>query len=211
MGHLFSKKHESKVSEQDRAVLQLKTTRDKIRQYQKRSEGTLVKDRLLAKELLQKGRKERAKLLLRKKRFVEEQLKNTDGQLENIEKMIMDVEFAQIELKVIDSLKIGNESLKQINDMMSIEDIECILDETQEAAEKQQEINALLSGSLAEDDMEAVEDELAALIADSIKKQLPEIPASQDNPEVELPSVPDNELEEKRKEPHKEKTLVAAS
>ncbi|CAL4236763.1 unnamed protein product, partial [Meganyctiphanes norvegica] len=78
---------------------QLKSTRDKIRQYQKRSEATLEKDRLLAKKLLQIGRKERAKLLLRKKHFVEEQLKNTDGQLENIEKMILDVEFSQIELK----------------------------------------------------------------------------------------------------------------
>lgn len=38
---------------------------------------------------------------------------------------------------MVDSLKVGNESLKQINDMLNIEDIERILDETQEAAEKQ--------------------------------------------------------------------------
>merc|ERR1712142_397860 len=142
MGSLFSKKRESKVTEQDKAVLQLKSTRDKIRQYQKRSEAGLEKDRVLAKKLLQNGRKERAKLLLRKKHFVEDQLNKTDGQLENIEKLIMDVEFAQIELKVIDSLKIGNESLKVINDMMSIEDVELILDETQEAFDKQNEISA---------------------------------------------------------------------
>lgn len=42
----------------------------------------------------------RALLLLRKKRFIEEQLKKTDGTLENIEKMIQDLEFAQIEMKV---------------------------------------------------------------------------------------------------------------
>lgn len=42
----------------------------------------------------------RAKLLLRKKRFIEEQLKKTDGTLENVEKMIEDLEFAQIQMKV---------------------------------------------------------------------------------------------------------------
>ena len=42
----------------------------------------------------------RALLLLRKKRFIESQLEKTDGQLENIERMIHDLEFAQIEIKV---------------------------------------------------------------------------------------------------------------
>jgi len=215
MGQLFSKKKESKVSEQDKAVLQLKTTRDKIRQYQKRSETGLEKDRVIAKKLLQNGRKERAKLLLRKKHFVEDQLKKTDGQLENIEKMIMDVEFAQIELKVVDSLKIGNESLKQINAMMSIEDVELILDETQEAMEKQNEISALLSGTLTSEDEDIVEEELATLIADAIKQQLPETPAVEDNPEVALPSVPDTALDEEKdveeKETNKERIAIPAS
>ena len=39
-------------------------------------------------------------MLLRKKRFIESQLEKTDGQLENIERMIHDLEFAQIEIKV---------------------------------------------------------------------------------------------------------------
>ncbi|KAA0194003.1 hypothetical protein HAZT_HAZT007143 [Hyalella azteca] len=107
MGHLFSKKKRSSVTEQDRAVLQLKTTRDKIRQYQKRSEALLEKDRELAKKLLLAHKKERAKLLLRKKRFIEDQLQRTDGQLENIERMIQDLEFAQIEIKEISALLCG--------------------------------------------------------------------------------------------------------
>lgn len=41
-----------------------------------------------------------------------------------------------------DSLKVGNESLKQINEMLNIEDIERILDETKEAADKQ-EVNVV--------------------------------------------------------------------
>ncbi|MPC44451.1 Charged multivesicular body protein 6 [Portunus trituberculatus] len=224
MGHIFSKKPQSKVTEQDKAVLvgddavfiiqqQLKTTRDKIRQYQKRSDEKLQKDRQVAKQLLRDGKKERAKLLLRKKRFIEEQLKKTDGTLENIEKMIEDIEFAQIQMKVVDSLKVGNESLKQINAMLDIEDIERILDETQEGAEKQREINALLSGGvLTEEDESAVEEELDALIAAAVQKQLPDAPTAAENPEVELPDVPETALEpEKEKEKHKERVAMAAS
>ncbi|KAK4318477.1 hypothetical protein Pmani_010519 [Petrolisthes manimaculis] len=214
MGHLFSKKTPSKVTEQDKAVLQLKTTRDKIRQYQKRSESTLEKDRQLAKQLLHNGRKERALLLLRKKRFIEEQLKKTDGTLENIEKMIQDIEFAQIEMKVVDSLKVGNEALKQVNQMLNIEDVERILDETQEAAEKQQEISDLLSGgTLTEDDESAVEEELDALIAAAVEKQLPEAPTPAQNPEVVLPDVPEEmpREPEKAQEKQREKIALAAS
>lgn len=213
MGHIFSKKQQSKVTEQDKAVLQLKTTRDKIRQYQKRSEGKLEKDRQLAKQLLRDGKKERAKLLLRKKRFVEEQLKKTDGTLENIERMIEDIEFAQIQMKVTDSLKVGNESLKQINAMLDIEDIERILDETKEAAEKQEEISALLSGGiLTEEDETAVEEELDALIAAAVQKQLPDAPTAAENPEVELPDVPETLPEpQKEKESKREKVALAAS
>lgn len=212
MGHIFSKKPISKVTEQDKAVLQLKTTRDRIRQYQKRSETNLEKDRQLAKQLLQNGKKERAKLLLRKKKFIEEQLNKTDGTLENIEKMIQDLEFAQIEMKVVDSLKVGNEALKQINQMLSIEDVERILDETEEAAEKQREISALLGGgALTDEDESAVEEELDALIADAVQKQLPDAPTAAENPEVELPDVPEILPEAVEEEKSRERVAVAAS
>lgn len=42
----------------------------------------------------------RAKLLLRKKRFQEQLLDKTDGQLENMERMIHDLEFSLVELQV---------------------------------------------------------------------------------------------------------------
>lgn len=61
----------------------------------------------------------------------------TDGQLENLEKLTHDIEFAQIELQVVEGLKQGNEALKKVNDALNIEDIERILDETREAKEKQ--------------------------------------------------------------------------
>ena len=47
----------------------------------------------------------RAKLLLRKKKYQEGLLEKTDGQLDNLETLVHDIEFAQVEkqvLKIID-------------------------------------------------------------------------------------------------------------
>lgn len=57
--------------------------------------------------------------------------------MDNLEKLTHDIEFAQIEIQVVEGLKQGNEALKKVNDSMNIEDIEMILDETREAKEKQ--------------------------------------------------------------------------
>lgn len=55
-----------------------------------------------------------------------------------------------------------------------------------------QEISALLSGGvLTEEDESAVEEELDALIAAAVQKQLPDAPTAAENPEVELPDVPE--------------------
>ncbi|ERL84699.1 charged multivesicular body protein 6 [Dendroctonus ponderosae] len=173
MGGIFGKKKpRSRVTAQDKAVLQLKQQRDKLKQYQKRIELTLSSDRELAKQLLKKGQKDRALLLLKKKRYQEQLLVKTDNQLENLEKLTHDIEFTQIELEVVEGLKQGNEALKKVNQAINIEDIERILDETREAKEKQDEISSLLSGGLTQEDEDAVEDELAQIL----KEQMPEVP-----------------------------------
>lgn len=202
MGNIFgkssSKAKVSRVTEQDKAVLQLKQQRDKLKQYQKRIELSLEKDRELAKKCLASGRKERAKTLLRKKKYQEKLLSNTDAQLETIEKLASDIEFAQVEAQVISGLKVGNEALKKVNEILSIAEVEQILDETRESIEKQQEIDALLNGVLTEEDEDEVLAELDALVAgeeeaagegrktkdvDDIGERLPDVP--EDDPVAE--------------------------
>lgn len=203
MGNLFGtkKKKETRVTEQDRAVLQLKQQRDKLHQYQKKIQVQLSKERELAKRLLKDGKKNKALLLLRKKKFQEGLLEKTDGQLENIERMVHDLEFAQIETQVIAGLKSGNEALQKMHELMSLEDVERILDEAHEGAEYQREIDALLAGGLTEEDEEDVLNELE----DILNVTLPDVPAGEE--EVNLPDVPDDEIKENRT---KEKTKAEA-
>lgn len=75
--------------------------------------------------------------LLKKKKMMENVLDKTDGQLANLEKMVIDIEFAQIQQKVLDGLQSGNLALKQLHSLMSIDKIESILDETREGIDKQ--------------------------------------------------------------------------
>lgn len=205
MGNLFGKtktKPVSRVTEQDKAILQLKQQRDKLKQYQKRIELSLEKDRELAKKCLANGRKERAKTLLRKKKYQEKLLSNTDAQLETLEKLASDIEFAQVEAQVVSGLKVGNEALKKVNEVLSIDEVEQILDETRESIEKQQEIDALLNGVLTEEDEDEVLAELENLIGAS--DQVKEKGAEEEDIGNRLPDVPDDELAKERKRKEKD-------
>uniref|UniRef100_A0A131XK71 Protein-sorting related protein n=1 Tax=Hyalomma excavatum TaxID=257692 RepID=A0A131XK71_9ACAR len=206
MGILFGKhKKVSRVTEQDKAILQLKQQRDKIKQYQKKILLSLENERQLARRLLHEGRKEKAKLLLRKKRFMEQILEKTDGQLTNLERMVHDIEYAQIEIQVVEGLKVGNESLKKLHEVLSVEAIEKLMDETQEGIEKQKEIDDLLSGQLTAEDDEAVLAELEALVSEDEARavlDLPSVPVG-DVPSAEGPPT-------KVRKEQKTEALVAA-
>ena len=53
----------------------------------------------------------RAKLLLKKKRYLESLLDKTDQQLDNLQQMVETIEYTQIEMQVVEGLKTGNECL----------------------------------------------------------------------------------------------------
>lgn len=187
MGNIFGRKRRSRVTEHDKAVLQLKQQRDKLKQYQKRITLQLQREREVAKQLLHDGKKEKAKLLLKKKRYQEQLLEKTDNQISNLEKMVGDIEFAQIELKVIEGLKIGNDCLKKMHEVMSIEEVERIMDETQEGIDYQRQIDDLLAGSLTSEDEEAILEELEAITQEDLE---------QEDLDLELPEAPKEPLPE---------------
>ncbi|XP_020856559.1 charged multivesicular body protein 6 [Phascolarctos cinereus] len=201
MGNLFGRKKQSRITEQDKAILQLKQQRDKLKQYQKKITQQLEREREIARQLLRDGKKERAKLLLKKKRYQEQLLDKTENQITNLETMVQNIEFTQIEMKVIEGLKFGNECLNKMHQVMSIEEVERIMDETRDAVEYQKQIDDLLAGSFTQEDEDAILEELEAITQE----------------QVELPEVPSEPLSEKipEKEPiktrPKQAELVAAS
>ncbi|VVC31982.1 Snf7 family [Cinara cedri] len=193
MGMLFGKPKVSRITEHDRAILQMKQQRDTLKRYQQRVENLLEKERELAKKLLSENKREKAKLLLRKKKFQTEQLDRTEAALDTVEKLIQDLEYTLIETKVIEGLKAGNIALKKANELLNVEQIEQLLDETKEGIDKQREISDLLSGALSSEDEELVEAELNELISVEHQKVIDMLPTI---PSEDLPStVPENKEE----------------
>lgn len=135
--------------------------------------------------------------MLRKKKYQESLLSNADKQLENLEKLAADLEFAQVELKVLDGLKQGNAALKKVHDMLDINEVEKIMDETREGIEKQQEIDAILTDVLTSEDEEDVLAELDALEAEEEQQQRAKLP---DVPSDELPAKEEEQQEKEEDE-----------
>lgn len=146
----------------------------------------------------------RAKLILRKKKYQENLLGTTDKELEALEKLTSDLEFAQVQQQVVDGLKVGNEALKKIHEVLTIDEVERIMDETREGIEKQQEIDAILStGALSQEDEDSVAAELEELVASTL-------PAIDEDIDEKLPEVPTDEpAAEKRKKKEKAEERVA--
>ncbi|KAJ1352830.1 hypothetical protein KIN20_009253 [Parelaphostrongylus tenuis] len=192
MGNLFSKKTHSppkncEITQQDQAILQLKTQRDKIKQFIRRKEKCMETEREMARKLLKEGRKDRALLLLKKKRYQENVIEQTLRQLDNIDRMVHDLEFADIQQRVVEGLREGNEALKKMNAIFDIDEIEKLMEETKEAAQYQEEISAVLSNHLTAVDVQEAEQELEQLLASQISDSI-------------LPDVPDQDLQPKEKE-----------
>ena len=78
----------AKVSAQDRAILEMKVQRDKLRVYQRRVEQDATRFNALARESLRQGRKDRARLLLQQKHYQESNLRRVDEQLAALENLV---------------------------------------------------------------------------------------------------------------------------
>ena len=112
----------------------MKNQRDKLHQYQKRITTITTRETEIARECLRQGNKSKALLALRRKKYQESLLAQTDGQLEQLEKLTANVEFAQIQKDVVFGLQQGTKVLKEIHkEMGGIEKVEQLMGESEEA------------------------------------------------------------------------------
>ncbi|KAK7746895.1 Vacuolar protein sorting-associated protein 20 [Cytospora paraplurivora] len=192
----------SRVTAQDKAILDLKTQRDKLHQYQRRITVLTDRETAIAKQMLSQGDRKRALLALRRKKYQESLLAKTDAQLEQLEKLTANVEFALIQKDVVFGLQQGTKVLKEIHtEMGGIEHVEKLMGETADAIAYQDEVSEMLGGKISNQDEDEVEDELAALEAELIEPQtqpLPnvpntELPAQETEPEVQPARVKQRE------------------
>ena len=211
----------------------MKNQRDKLHQYQRRITVLTDKETDIAKQMLAKGDKKRALLALRRKKYQESLLAKTDAQLEQLEKLTSNVEFALIQKDVVFGLQQGTKVLKEIHaEMGGLENVEKLMGETADAIAYQQvcfpscrkiclvvftlgwivvahgccdkqEVSDMLGGQISNQDEEEVEDELAALQAELAGE-------GQQLPSVPNAQVPTSERPEGEEPAREARQMLAA-
>lgn len=171
----------------------MKNQRDKLHQYQKKITIITSRETAIAKEHLRNGDKTRALLALRRKKYQESILAKTDQQLAQLEALTSDVEFALVQKDVVFGLQQGTAVLKEIHkEMGDINKVEKLIGEGEEERAFQREVSEMLSGRMTAQEEDEVEDELAALEAETngARKDVVKLPTAP-NDIVEQPQLPD--------------------
>eukprot|EP00485_Elphidium_margaritaceum_P005956 CAMPEP_0202695996 /NCGR_PEP_ID=MMETSP1385-20130828/9395_1 /ASSEMBLY_ACC=CAM_ASM_000861 /TAXON_ID=933848 /ORGANISM="Elphidium margaritaceum" /LENGTH=221 /DNA_ID=CAMNT_0049352087 /DNA_START=66 /DNA_END=731 /DNA_ORIENTATION=- len=213
MGFLFSKEKNTKkdkrpkeqLSDKDQAMLDVKRQRDRLLKYEKKMDATIERETQICKSLLKAGKKDKAKLTLRKKKYQQNLLEKARNQLLNVEQLIDNIEEAQMQQQVFDAMKVGNDLLTQINSQIDLDEVEKLMDDAAENIQFQQELNDLLSQDLTAADEEDVLKELAQIEqmeADEMALNMPDAPkkeiaASEDQDQ-------DQEIEEEEPQPQQQ-------
>ncbi|KAI0181468.1 charged multivesicular body protein 6 [Hypoxylon sp. FL1284] len=190
----------SRVTAQDKAILDLKLQRDRLHQYQRRITVLTDKETAVARQMLAAGDKKRALLALRRKKYQESLLDKTDQQLAQLEQLTRNVEFALIQKDVVFGLQQGTRVLGEIHaEMGGIEHVEKLMGESADAVAYQREVSEMLGGRITNQDEDEVEDELAAL------EQEVNGPAPLPNvPDTKLPQAKEQQQQEAEQEPEPE-------
>lgn len=186
----------------------MKNQRDRLKQYQKKITVITNREKEIARVCLTKGQKDKALLALRRKKYQESLLSQTDTQLEQLEKLTANVEFAQVQKDVVFGLQRGTEVLRMINkEMGGLASVEKIMEDSAEARREQEEISEALAGQLSNQEEDDVEDELEAMEREVEGVKLPDAPNKTIIEDSTLPNVPETELdrEQKRKQRAKER------
>jgi len=184
MGLLFSScaggnRNKSKISNTDKAVLDLKIQRDKLKQLQTQINLVILRETSIAKECAKSNKKQQALLALKKKKYQEKMLEDSLQNLSNIEELINNIEQSEIQVQIFESLKKGNNALKEIQKELSLEDVEKLMEETEEAIQYQNDISEALSGKFSQEEEDSLLQEL-----DDMEKQM-----------LQLPDVPNNKID----------------
>ena len=169
----------------------MKNQRDRLHQYQKRITLITSRETAIARECLAQDDKPKALLALRRKKFQETLLAKTDAQLETLEQLTSNVEFALVQKDVIYGLQQGTTVLKQIHaEMGGIDHVEKLMGESEDARAYQKEISEMLGGQMSNQDEDEVEDELEAM-----EEQIHGTLEPVKEPEAaQFPAAPENEL-----------------
>mmetsp|Transcript_31768 Transcript_31768/g.84825 ORF Transcript_31768/g.84825 Transcript_31768/m.84825 type:complete len:169 (-) Transcript_31768:161-667(-) len=117
--------------------LELKLVRDEIERYKKRIMAMMDVETETARKLAQEGRRERALIVLKKKKLQSKAIEDSDSKLTQIEELVHGLETAAQNKMMFDAIKIGRDALVNLQKEVNSEGVECLMLDTREALEQQ--------------------------------------------------------------------------
>lgn len=156
MGGILSKK-ESKskstpnrtggtITPLDRAILDLKNSRDRLTKYRTKLESDSNKLASRAKQLHAEQKTTYALQLLRLRKHKLQEVNRVEEQLGNVLRMVDTISEKQNEQEVIVAMQRGKDALQILHDQMGIDDVLNLMDEIRDQDEVEKRISEVLSG-----------------------------------------------------------------
>jgi charged multivesicular body protein 6 len=115
-----------KLSQEDKAILDCKQARDKIKAYIKRLEENEKSQRERAKELLKNKEKDKAKYCLSQSKMYKMQIENSQNQLAAVEEQINRLDMVKTQQNVFNVLENTNKVLRELQKEVNVERLENI-------------------------------------------------------------------------------------
>lgn len=217
MGGLFSncdkkkekeEKQSSRVDEADQLRIDLQSRKRQVNDYVKRMNEKITSCQKQAQAYLKTKNKSRAIMALKLKKIYNAEIDKAQGMVNMLERSIMDLDSTQINSQVYEVLKDGNKMIKELQAKVSIEDLEQIKEDSEEAAALNKEISDFMSAKSLDDNV--------------FLQELDKIENDQVKAEIVIPDneVPTTEIKKNAKvkenvtvvveKPEEEKQLVAA-
>ena len=188
------------ITDIDRAVLDLKNSRDRLNRYKAKLERDNEKLRSRAKELNSQGKKSTALNLLKLRKYKLKEVERVDSQLMTIFQMVEQIQSKENEVEVLAAMRSGKNALNKLHEETSIEDVLQLMDEVQEANEVEQEISQILGSGAADaltsDEEDQIAAEFAALEKEMAETKVEEEEEEEEEPKINLPEVPSTTLPE---------------
>ena len=179
-------RQETQLTSTEKAILDCKSCRDKIKRYIRNLEQKEQKTLTKVKELLSIKQRDRAKLYLKQSKLFSEQAKIADGQLDMINQQINNIETTSNMNEYTKVLRKGNEVLQQLQNEVSIEHWDEIRDDLDELKDREKEIGDFFREKGVD------ENEFDEQCDEEINKIMNEIKRSK----INLPNVPSEQIPE---------------
>ena len=159
------------INDKDRAMLDLKRARDKLRRFRVKLEMDSGALEQRAKDLIREKKTDKVMFVLKLKKFKMKEVENVEGQLSKVLEMIQTINWEEQNAAVIKALQSGTNALNKMHEELPLEQVESILEDNAMAVERQDSINVVLSEGLDAVDNSEVDEEYAALLESIVSQE----------------------------------------